>query len=45
MLRDLGSKNGTWIDGEKIGNQPVTIRLGQIITLGKVKLRVDGAGS
>ena len=45
MIKDLGSKNGTWIDGEKVGNQPVTIRLGQTITLGKVKLRVDGVRS
>ena len=45
MIKDLGSKNGTWIDGEKVGNQPVTIRLGQTVTLGKVKLRVDGARS
>ena len=34
-LRDLGSKNGTFLDGEPVGDQPVPLRSGARIDLGR----------
>ncbi|MGE0551317.1 MAG: FHA domain-containing protein [Kofleriaceae bacterium] len=48
-LRDLGSANGTWVDGRNLGHEPVALRPGQQIWLGHVPLAVtwpaDGSHS
>ncbi len=45
QLIDLGSTNGTWIDAEPITTNPITLRRGQTLTLGKVILTIDRAAS
>jgi hypothetical protein len=39
-LRDLGSANGTWVDGQGLGAEPVALRPGQQVWLGHVPLGV-----
>lgn len=34
QLQDMGSTNGTFIDGARLGGEPVTLSPGQMITLG-----------
>ena len=41
QLADLGSTNGTWLDGASITTQTVVLRYGQTLTLGKVVLTVE----
>ena len=41
QLTDLGSTNGTWLDGASITTQPVALRYGQTLTLGKVVLTIE----
>ena len=43
-LRDLGSSNGTWVDGQLIGGQPTPLRPGQQVYLGTVPLGVAWQG-
>jgi hypothetical protein len=43
-LRDLGSSNGTWVDGQLIGAQPTPLRTGQQVYLGMVPLGVTWQG-
>ena len=45
QVADLGSTNGTWVDGTRITTRPVTLRRGQTLTLGKVSLKIDGDAS
>ena len=41
-LRDLGSTNGTRVDGEVLGNRTVSLNeMGQEITFGAAKLRLS----
>ena len=40
FIRDLGSANGTWIDGTHLGHEAVALRPGQQIWLGHVPLGV-----
>jgi len=40
MVRDLGSANGTWVDGQQLGPTPVAIKPGQQVWLGHVALGV-----
>ncbi len=40
-IRDLGSSNGTWIDGQLVGAHPVSLRAGQRVYLGTVALGVE----
>ncbi|WP_337173897.1 FHA domain-containing protein [Paludisphaera sp.] len=43
MLRDLGSSNGTYVNGLRVlGQQP--LKVGDVISIGGVALRVDPAG-
>jgi hypothetical protein len=42
-ISDLNSTNGTWLDREKIGSTPISIRYGQVITIGKVRLKLEGS--
>jgi hypothetical protein len=41
-ISDLNSTNGTWLDREKIRGGPISIRYGQVITFGKVRLKLEG---
>ncbi len=34
-LRDLGSRNGTWVNGRKIGEEPISLHPGDQIALGR----------
>jgi Trypsin-like peptidase domain/FHA domain len=42
-ISDPGSTNGTWLDREKIGARSIQIRYGQILTFGKVRVKLEGA--
>jgi pSer/pThr/pTyr-binding forkhead associated (FHA) protein len=39
ILVDMGSVNGTFVDGDKVG-QPIALRAGNVITLGETELVV-----
>lgn len=41
-IRDLGSANGTWVDGHPLGPTPVALKPGQRIFVGHVPLAVSG---
>jgi pSer/pThr/pTyr-binding forkhead associated (FHA) protein len=41
-IRDLGSANGTWVDGQPLGPTPVALKPGQQIYVGHVPLGVSG---
>jgi hypothetical protein len=41
-ISDPGSTNGTWLDREKIDPRPIQMRYGQILTVGKVRLKLEG---
>lgn len=43
MIVDVGSTNGTFVDGIKVNNQPVGLRLGQKVVVGKVSLYIEEA--
>ena len=45
QLADLGSTNGTWVDGIQVTSRAVALRLGQTLTLGKVVLTVAAGGA
>jgi Trypsin-like peptidase domain/FHA domain len=40
MIRDVGSTNGSSLDGVSLSNRFVPVKLGQIICLGKVRLKI-----
>ena len=40
-VRDLGSTNGSYIDGNKVAESPV--QPGEVVTFGEVQLRLEGA--
>jgi len=40
MIRDLGSANGTWVDGQSIGHNTVALRPGMQVWLGHVALGI-----
>jgi FHA domain-containing protein len=46
-LRDLGSANGSWVDGESLGHDAVVLRPGHQVWLGHVQLgvawKIDGS--
>lgn len=42
VLRDLGSANGTLVNGEPMGTEPVVLQPGDIITFGMVEVEVEG---
>jgi hypothetical protein len=43
-LRDLGSSNGTWINGQPVGPHPVAIQPGWTIHIGQSSLSVEWPG-
>ena len=45
QLADLGSTNGTWVEGIQVTSRAVALRLGQTLTLGKVVLTVAAGGT
>lgn len=44
FIRDLGSSNGTWINGAPVGQQPVPLQPGQQVFVGHVPLLIEWAG-
>jgi hypothetical protein len=44
-ISDLNSTNGTWLDREKIGSTPISLRYGQVITFGKVRVKLESISS
>ncbi|MEZ4367722.1 MAG: FHA domain-containing protein [Kofleriaceae bacterium] len=44
-LRDLGSSNGTWVDGQMAGADPIALRPGQQVYLGHVPLGLTWQGA
>ncbi len=42
-IRDLGSRNGTWVNGERIGEQFVECKLSDDLIIGKVPVQLLGA--
>lgn len=44
FIRDLGSANGTWINGKSLGQQAATLEPGQQVFLGHVPLHVSWPG-
>jgi pSer/pThr/pTyr-binding forkhead associated (FHA) protein len=40
-LRDLGSKNGTYVNGRKIGTHMVTLLHGDTLSIGDVNLLIE----
>ncbi len=44
FIRDLGSSNGTWINGAPVGRDPVELKPGQQIFVGHVPLLIEWAG-
>jgi pSer/pThr/pTyr-binding forkhead associated (FHA) protein len=43
IVKDLNSTNGTFINGEKISEQP--LKPGQILRLGQIEVRLEGDGT
>lgn len=41
FIRDLGSSNGTWVDGQLVGAYPVSMKAGQVVYLGTVPLGAE----
>ncbi len=37
-LRDLGSRNGTWLDGQRLGDEAAAIGDGSVLQLGRITL-------
>ncbi|QRN93763.1 FHA domain-containing protein [Archangium violaceum] len=44
VLRDLGSANGTLVNGEPAGTQQVVLQPGDVITFGMVEMVLEGGG-
>jgi pSer/pThr/pTyr-binding forkhead associated (FHA) protein len=45
FVRDLGSSNGTWINGHPLGPHPVAIEPGMVVHLGHSPLGVEWGGA
>lgn len=43
-IRDMGSSNGTWVDGEPVSADPQPLRPGQQVFLGHIPLLVEWQG-
>lgn len=41
MIRDVGSTNGSTLDGASISNRFTPVKFGQVICLGKVKMKIS----
>lgn len=44
LIRDMGSSNGTWINGHPVGQQPVQLAPGQQVFVGHMPLAVAWSG-
>ena len=44
LIRDMGSSNGTWINGQPVGQQPVQLAPGQHVFIGHMPLSVTWSG-
>lgn len=45
MVRDLGSRNGTFVGDQRIADEPMPIKPGDVLTVGGVTLRAEYAAS
>jgi len=45
FIRDMGSSNGTWVNGTPVGQQPVELTTGQQVFVGHVPLLVEWTGA
>src|SRR3954451_13089264 len=45
FLRDLGSQNGTFLDGRRVGAGPETVPAGAQVRIGITELRLEEFGS
>ena len=45
LIRDMGSSNGTWINGHPVGQQPVQLAPGQQVFVGHMPLSVTWSGA
>jgi S1-C subfamily serine protease len=45
FLRDLGSQNGTFLDGRRVGSGPETIPAGANVRIGVTELRIEEYGA
>ena len=41
IVRDLGSRNGTFVDGKRLSNQQCQVKSGQAISFGGIEARLD----
>jgi len=41
LVRDVGSKNGTRLNGDPVGSQPIALGEGDLLQIGEVKCRVE----
>lgn len=44
FIRDMGSSNGTWVDGQPVGQQAVPVQPGQQVFVGHVPLAIEWQG-
>src|SRR5687768_3548118 len=44
-IRDLGSSNGTWVNGQLVGAQPIPLMPGQTVYLGMAPLVATWQGT
>jgi len=45
MVRDLGSRNGTFVGDQRIADEPMPIKPGDVLTVGGVTLRAEYTAS
>jgi S1-C subfamily serine protease len=45
FLRDLGSQNGTYLDGRRVGSGPETVPAGAMVRVGVTELRIEQPGA
>ena len=44
IVRDLGARNGTFVDGKRLSNQQCQVKSGQVISFGVLEARLDISG-
>lgn len=42
QLKDLGSSNGTWVNGQRLAGDPITLNPGDNIQMGATVFRIEG---
>lgn len=41
LLADLGSTNGTFVNGKRVGDDPVAVTVGDVIRIGRTLMRLE----